>query len=38
MRGIAGPALQGVQQLPTIHVQAPPVNSIPDFIQHFGIV
>eukprot|EP00435_Cladocopium_sp_Y103_P053882 s804_g17.t1 len=32
--GIAGPALQGVQQMPIIHVQTPPQNPVPDFIQN----
>ncbi|CAJ1442732.1 unnamed protein product, partial [Effrenium voratum] len=31
--GIAGPAVQSVQQLPTIYVQPAPSNPVPDFIQ-----
>ena len=34
-QGIAGPALQGVQQMPIIHVETPPQNPVPDFIQCF---
>ena len=34
-QGIAGPALQGVQHMPIIHVETPPQNPVPDFIQCF---